>query len=524
MQALLFTGLSAQDGGLQTVRVGPGLPAWQHQARRLLREGIAPERVQWETVADAPLPTDGEPAAVGARVPRQFLDIARSVSCHHDPDRWSLLYQALWRVTQGERHLLQLHADPLVTRLNAASKSVLRDAHKMKAFVRFRAIEPPDAGCSGTLKDHSRYVAWFEPDHHIVEFVSGFFRRRFTNMRWSILTPQRCAHWEGEGSVWFTQGVARDAAAPQDAFEDAWRIYYRSIFNPARVKLRAMMSEMPQKYWRNLPEAELIPALVQSADRRVSAMHAQRKTVDQSRCGPRPPSPEALHAERLVRMDAGSAARLAMAAAACRQCGLGQAATQVVWGEGAQDARIMVVGEQPGDREDLVGRPFVGPAGQLLDKALAQAGLDRATLYLTNTVKHFKFKRRGKRRLHDKPSDTEVLACRPWLQAEMDAVRPGLVVCLGATAASAQLGGKVRMGRDRGRLVAWDGRWILMTYHPAYLLRLGESDGATQAYAQFVNDLRLARQWLDRSMAPAPTLSAASPGGHLNCVAGVGMR
>lgn len=497
MQALLFTGLPAQEGGLQTVRISPGLPAWQHHARRLLRDGIAPQEVQWETVADAPLPLGCEPAADAVNVPRQFLEIARTVSCHCDPDRWTLLYQALWRITHGERHLLQLHAEPLVARLNAASKSVLRDAHKMKAFVRFRAIELPAAGSSGSLKDELRYVAWFEPDHHIVEFVSGFFQRRFTNMRWSILTPQRCAHWEGEGSVWFTQGVARDAAAPQDAFEDAWRIYYRSIFNPARVKLRAMMSEMPRKYWRNLPEAALIPALVQSADRRVSAMQAQRKTVDQSRCGARPPSPEALRAERLVRMDAGSAARLPIAAAACRQCGLGQVATQVVWGEGPQDARIMIVGEQPGDREDLVGRPFVGPAGQLLDEALAQAGLNRTTLYLTNTVKHFKFKRRGKRRLHDKPSDAEVLACRPWLQAEMDAVNPGLVVCLGATAASAQLGGKVRMVRDRGRLIAGDGRWILMTYHPAYLLRLGESDAAARAQGQFLSDLRLARQWLE---------------------------
>jgi DNA polymerase len=161
------------------------------------------------------------------------------------------------------------------------------------------------------------------------------------------------------------------------------------------------------------------------------------------------------------------------------------------------------VGEQPGDREDLTGRPFVGPAGKLLDRALAEAGLDRRTLYLTNTVKHFKFKSRGKRRIHDKPSDAEALACLPWLQAEIERVSPALVVCLGATAARAQLGRAVRMNLERGHVIHGEGNGragpaLLVTFHPSYLLRLEEGAPAADAYEKFVSDLRLAKTWTDR--------------------------
>jgi len=351
-----------------------------------------------------------------------------------------------------------------------------------------------------------RYVAWFEPEHHIVEYVSGFFRRRFGGMRWSILTPDRCAHWEGEGpwkargdgadtafegQVWFTAGVDREAAPQDDAFEDAWRLYYRSIFNPARLKVRAMLSEMPQKYWRNLPEARVIPSLVQAAHHRAAGMQAIVKPADQLRCGPRPSAPGEVAARRLAQAPAGTLEQLGLQAAGCRRCPLWEPATQTVWGEGPVDARIMLVGEQPGDQEDLAGRPFVGPAGRLLDRALAQAGLDRRLLYLTNAVKHFKFKSRGKRRIHDKPLDAEILACVPWLEEEIARVAPVLIVCLGATAARAQLGRAVRINEERGRI--FDGTPPrLLTFHPSYLLRLTDPAAAADAFAKLVADLRLA--------------------------------
>ncbi|MBA3478373.1 MAG: UdgX family uracil-DNA binding protein [Lautropia sp.] len=432
------------------------------------------------------------------RVPRDFLEKAKAVACHRNSDRWDLLYRILWRLAGDEKHLLELHGDPQVLKLNDYARTVAREVHKMKALVRFRAVK---AGVAEGADD-PRYVAWFEPDHDIVGYASGFFRRRFAGMRWSILTPRACAHYEGEGEVWFTGGVGREAGPEADEFEEAWRLYYGSIFNPARLKVRAMLAEMPRRYWKNLPEARLIPSLVEDANRRLAGMRALTKSSDEMQCGPRPAAPETSASARLTALQQGSLEHLALQAAGCRRCPLWEPATQTVWGEGPPDAPIMLIGEQPGDQEDLLGRPFAGPAGRLLDRALAQAGLDRRRLYLTNAVKHFKFKSRGKRRLHEKPLDIEVLACLPWLQAEMARVKPLLVVCLGATAARALLGRAVKITEERGRLLnlpvvddAGSVRpTLLLTFHPSYLLRLQEAPAAADAYEKFVADLQLAKQ------------------------------
>ena len=181
------------------------------------------------------------------------------------------------------------------------------------------------------------------------------------------------------------------------------------------------------------------------------------------------------------------------AAARCEACALYARATQTVFGEGPEDARIMLVGEQPGDQEDLAGRPFVGPAGRMLDAALAAAGLDRAQVYVTNAVKHFKFEPRGKRRIHQKPDAAEILACGQWLSRERDAVRPVLTVLMGATAARAVLGRAVTIGRERGQPIAIAGNaQALVTVHPSYLLRLPDAAAKQREYAAFVADLRLA--------------------------------
>jgi uracil-DNA glycosylase family protein len=187
-------------------------------------------------------------------------------------------------------------------------------------------------------------------------------------------------------------------------------------------------------------------------------------------------------------------------AASCRACPLWKDATQTVFGEGPKHAPIMLVGEQPGDKEDLAGKPFVGPAGQMLDRALKEAGVDRDKVYVTNAVKHFKFLPRGKFRLHQKPTTPEIRACRPWYERELAAIKPELVVALGATAAQCVFGKTMPINRHRGRLIELDqGRRALVTVHPSYLLRLPDEDAKAREYERFVEDLKIAAASLQKS-------------------------
>jgi uracil-DNA glycosylase len=191
-------------------------------------------------------------------------------------------------------------------------------------------------------------------------------------------------------------------------------------------------------------------------------------------------------------------ARLARDAAGCRACDLWRNATQTVFGEGPEDAELMLVGEQPGDREDVAGRPFVGPAGRVLDEALAAAGMDRASVYVTNAVKHFKWRAGGKRRIHDKPNRGEVAACRPWLDAELQAVRPRVLVLLGATAAQALLGTAFRVTRERGRPVEGTGfaEHVVATVHPSAIVRIRDAAERAEAERGLADDLRAAAELL----------------------------
>jgi uracil-DNA glycosylase len=187
-----------------------------------------------------------------------------------------------------------------------------------------------------------------------------------------------------------------------------------------------------------------------------------------------------------------SLAALREAARGCTACPLWRTGTQTVFGEGLKRARLFLVGEQPGDREDLAGRPFVGPAGRLLDEALVEAGIDRADAYVTNAVKHFKWEPRGKRRIHQKPNWSEIAACRPWLDGELAVVQPEVLVCLGATAAQALLGREVRVTRDRGRLLETElAPAALATVHPSSILRAPDEAARRRERALFVDDLRV---------------------------------
>jgi len=183
--------------------------------------------------------------------------------------------------------------------------------------------------------------------------------------------------------------------------------------------------------------------------------------------------------------------RLRREARSCTACDLYRTGTQTVFGEGPGDAEVVMVGEQPGDQEDLAGRPFVGPAGQLLDRALVQAGVDRSKVYVTNAVKHFKFEPRGKRRIHSKPNTLEIAACNPWLVQEIAALRPSLVVALGATGARAVLGREIKIMSQRGTVFDLDyGGKALVTVHPSFLLRLPDEDAKAAEFERFLRDLR----------------------------------
>ncbi|HKS17889.1 MAG TPA: UdgX family uracil-DNA binding protein [Bradyrhizobium sp.] len=464
---------------------------WRQAARALVLNDVNPADITWTvrggeaelfTPSDADAPLEAPRSTFG--VPAKFVELAKSAILHRDGQRFALLYRLLWRL-RCHHNLLEVATDADVAQVTAMAKAVHRDEHKMHAFVRFREVG---------REQKSHFVAWFEPEHHIVELAAPFFARRFADMPWSILTPDVCVHWDGH-AVSITPGVSKSEAPTEDRLEETWRRYYASIFNPARLKVKAMQNEMPKKYWRNLPEASLIKPLIAEAERTANAMIANAATEPhkaQKRVEPSMPSKTAVSPEGI--------AGLRKEAADCRACHLYKNATQTVFGEGPQHAQIMLVGEQPGDKEDLAGKPFVGPAGQMLDRALEEAGVDRTKVYVTNAVKHFKFVPRGKIRLHQKPNTPEIKACRPWYERELASIKPELVVAMGATAAQSVFGRITPINRNRGRLLDLaEGAKVLVTVHPSYLLRLPDADAKAREYQRFVEDLKLAADFLRKS-------------------------
>lgn len=461
---------------------------WKTAVRRLRIAGVEPASARFVTagsVQDGLFDVDGAAGAVPADdafvVPRAFMETAGDLILHRAPDRFDLMYRLLWRL-RDEPDLMRVVSDPDVAAAAERVKNVHRAAHKMKAFVRFR--ETRDA-------DGERWVAWFEPAHRVLEKTAPFFARRFSTMQWSILTPDGTAHWDGDALTFGPPG-RQDEAPQKDEVEDFWRTYYASTFNPARLRTRMMQSEMPKRYWKNLPEASLIPGLVASAATRTEVMVSE----------PSPPPNEKFQRLRAPTVDRSSTDDLVAADPAdlerglqnCRRCPLWRDATQGVCGQGPREARLMIVGEQPGDHEDLAGQPFVGPAGQVLDAALAEAGIDRSGVYLTNAVKHFKHEPRGKRRLHKTPNAGEVQACRWWLDQERRLVKPRLILALGATAGLAVLARKPSIMTERGAVIDTpDGARALLTLHPAFVLRMPDLEERRRARMALVEDLRMAR-------------------------------
>ena len=436
---------------------------WRTKARSHLLRGTLPSDVVWQIADDTQQFLFGSESVAEARgrisLPRAFIHQASEAARHRDPLRWTLLYRIAWRIVNEERNLLLMEPDDDVRALASLRKAVQYDTYKMRAFVRFRRV------FSG---DSEQFVAWYRPEHRTLDANERFFVDRFGGMRWAILTPDVSMMWD-LSRVSYGPGVPRSEAPPDDEFEELWRTYYSSIYNPARLNLDAMRAQLPVRRWVDLPESRTIPELVRTSRGRLHSMTGVRSS-----------------ASDLIQAGANVMA-LRSAVQRCNACELCAIASGPVFGEGPADARVMLIGEQPGDEEDRLRRPFVGPAGGVLDQALESAGLARSELYVTNAVKGFRHK---PGRIHQTPGAGHIAKCRPWVEAEIAAVRPQTIVCLGATAAQSILGRAVRIGEERGRVTRrHTGESVVVTYHPSAALRARDDAGRVEIARALAHDL-----------------------------------
>ena len=267
-------------GGQQIYLASPiDLDGFRHAARHLIARGTPPEQVAWVTAGSVKPQAFAPETAPAISVGADFMSLCKTVILHSDPARFELLYRLLWRMARepGLQH------DPLdadMLKAEHLAKAVRRDMHKMKAFVRFRTVL--DEAFKALPTSGPLHVAWFEPEHHIVEAIAPFFARRFTQMRWAILTPERCMAWNG-AAICFGPGAQKSDAPQPDAGEALWLTYYQNTFNPARLKLKTMQKEMPRRYWHNLPEKQFITTLTASANQRQTRMIEAEPTMPRRR-------------------------------------------------------------------------------------------------------------------------------------------------------------------------------------------------------------------------------------------------
>jgi len=419
---------------------------WRSATRALVLAGVPPGDVHWAVRTHAGDDGDDVPEGTGGfNVPRALVAIAGLAAQARDPDRFALLYRLVWRANAGEK-LLEHKNDPELRRAQGLAYAVRAEAHRMRTLLRFMPV------------DDGRYLGWYAPAHYVLEANAQLMARRFPNLACSIITPDGSAHWH-DSAPHFGAGLAH--VADDDALAAWWYAHHATLLREAQ---RAT----------SVPEAE---------------------PLDES---PRPPDRPPLgpvvlpvHADTQLR-------EVSHEAGDCRRCPLYEPASQTVFGEGPGDASVLFVGEQPGDQEDIIGRPFVGPAGQIMDRAMEEAGIDRRTIYITNAVKHFKFSPRGKRRIHQTPEAPEIQACRFWLDVERVQVRPKLLVLMGGTAARAVTGRPVTITRERGRPFRLeDGQMAFVTVHPSFLLRVPDEDAKAREYRAFVQDLATVRTLLE---------------------------
>jgi uracil-DNA glycosylase len=461
---------------------GADLQGFRQALRVMTLCNIPSGQITWRIKEGPGLFGNQEQAAYGAAgrpiiLPRPVAELIQLVVCHSDPERYARLYELIWRMRRPkdpEPHIYKMTSDPLVHRLNTMAKSVERDIQKMCDFVRFQQVNDPVAG--------ERFVAWFEPEHFIIERTARFFVDRFNSLDWTMLTPKGSMRWNRK-ELLIGPPAACGEGAKSDPFEVRWRAYSESAFNPGRTNVQMMRQLMPEKYWRNLQETQATPDLVRTAASRVEKM------IEREAVMPAKHSPEKAVA---AKADQGPKTLAELNRIIMASEPFVEGSDKAVLGEGPMHPKIAFVGEQPGDQEDLQGRPFVGPAGKLLDKALEEAGIDRKKTYVTNAVKHFKFVQRGKRRLHQTPTAAEVKRYRWWLEKELDLVKPDLIVGLGATAVHALAGKAIPIGKNRGPADLGE-RTGYITIHPSFLLRVPDENRAHE-YKAFVEDLKRIRE------------------------------
>lgn len=472
---------------------------WRTTARLLLQDEMRPEDVFWH-YHSAPTLFDGERASSPSEkyspaqqsqeflVPKQFINLAKNVICHESKGSAALLYRLLYRLQRDKTLLEKIYDIDTATALSR-QKAVCHDIHHMHAFLRFKEI------CSlGNDNFRRCFTAWYEPQHFIIAEAIPFFCRRFTDMDWQILTPKGSAFYFNK-RLFFGEPIFKK---PQnkDEIEELWKTYFASIFNPARLKVKTMQSHMPKKYWSNLPEAEIIDSLVDNAETRIETMERQpvlQPPLFHSRLSER-------HAQNSVQTNFRSRTTpetsdiLNDSIRSCKRCPLHCSATQAVCGEGPENASLIIVGEQPGDREDLVGRPFIGPAGQIFEKTIEKIGIERDEVYITNAVKHFKYELKGRKRLHKRADRSEIERCRWWLMKEIDIVKPKLIVAMGKTALFSLTDLNEPLSGLVGKIIETEEKIpVLVTFHPSYLLRIKSEELKKQETARFEQSLQLAK-------------------------------
>ena len=418
---------------------------WRQATRALILAKQQPEALTWSVGNE---PTRWPDATGTFHVPRALVSLASVVLQARIPDRFNLLYSLVWRANAGDK-VLDDDSDPDLSLARRIALAVRAEAHRMRTNIRFLPV--PEDGAT-------RFLGWYEPAHFVLPANAQLLARRHANLRLSIITPDGAAHWNGT-SLLFGSGLRH--VQDDEALQAWWEQHRGALQEHATPDV-------------SIPEAEALDEVPRQPDRPALGpvvLHTE-------------PSPDLQQARK--------------DALACHRCPLHAPATQTVFGEGPANAPVMFVGEQPGDQEDTIGRPFVGPAGQMMDRAMEEAGLDRRLAYITNAVKHFKFTPRGKRRIHQTPEVPEIQACNLWLEREREHVRPNLLVLMGGSAARAVLGRAVTISRERGRPFRLaDGQTAFVTVHPSYLLRIPDAAAKAREYDAFVQDLKSVRDLIE---------------------------
>lgn len=440
---------------------------WRERARKQLIDGVSPAEAVWSETPQFLFSVLERKPLEKPVIPKEFLEIGPLIAAARDPDRWDLLYRLVYRLNHEGGHLLNIITDTDVKKAMDLVKSVRKDIHKMHAFVRFKKIE---------IDGQESYIAWHKTEHLIMELGTPFFARRFGDKPWSIFSPDASAHWNLH-ELTFAEGMPEHKFTHQDDFDEVWKTYYKSIFNPARLNIKMMKQEMSPKYWSSMPETALIHELIREAPERLQKM-AQAPKV-------RAEVPKNLELDKIKELSKK-----------CTICPWSSHATQTVFGEGDPHAKLMIIGEQPGNDEDLAGQTFVGPAGKVFSEVMNELGIDRKDVYITNAVKHFRWTPGddGKARIHKKPSGTDMHACKPWLEAEIAAVKPKVIIALGATAATSVLGRLVKISEYRNSIISNNplAENVLVSWHPSAILRAFDAKDANEKLAQLKDDLQTA--------------------------------